>query len=158
MVTFWFVFWSCHGFLLILKVSIQSERWPFQTFWGLFRGKMKTASTRPNKWSPTRLISAAQKEYGQYVWNRLPTTALSRCPSLSVFFAACYTDGIGRSRIYGNQSLEAEALDCLAGLFLILPNLLMQVGMDEEQKNKAAHHAAESTQRLCSSLCHLQLM
>ncbi|MGZ7226741.1 YidC/Oxa1 family membrane protein insertase, partial [Streptococcus pyogenes] len=56
----------------------------------------------------------------------------------ALFFAARYTKGIAESNFLGiNLGGRSLILIALAGLFYFAQSLLMQVGMDEEQKKQS---------------------
>ena len=123
------------------KASIQSEKMNYlKPILGPLQEKMKTASTQAEQMAAQQAYFAAQKEYGVSMFGGMGCLPLLiQMPFFSaLFFAARYTEGIAESEFLGiNLGGRSLILIGLAGLFYLAQSLLMQVGMDEEQKKQS---------------------
>lgn len=123
------------------KASVQSEKMNYlKPILGPLQEKMKNASTQAEQMAAQQAYFAAQKEYGVSMFGGMGCLPLLiQMPFFSaLFFAARYTKGIAESSFMGIHLGERSLiLIALAGLFYFAQSLLMQVGMDEEQKKQS---------------------
>lgn len=123
------------------KASIQSEKMHYlKPILGPLQEKMKNAGTQAEQVAAQQAYFAAQKEYGVSMFGGMGCLPLLiQMPFFSaLFFAARYTKGIAESNFLGiNLGGRSLILIALAGLFYFAQSLLMQVGMDEEQKKQS---------------------
>ena len=104
------------------------------------QNRMKNATTNEEKMAAQSELMAAQKENGVSMFGSMGCLPLLiQMPFFSaLFFAARYTEGIAEAEFMGiNLGGRSLILIALAGLFYFAQSLLMQVGMDEEQKKQS---------------------
>lgn len=123
------------------KASYQSEKMAYlKPILAPLQEKMKNASSQAEQMAAQQAYFAAQKEYGVSMFGGMGCLPLLiQMPFFSaLFFAARYTKGIADANFLGIDLGERSlVLIALAGLFYFAQSLLMQVGMDEEQKKQS---------------------
>lgn len=101
--------------------------------------KIKNASTQEEQLAAQQELFATQKEYGVSMFGGIGCLPLLiQMPFFTaLFYAARYTEGIATANFMGIHLGEPSLiLTAAAGLAYFAQSLLMQVGLDEEQKRQ----------------------
>lgn len=101
--------------------------------------RMKSASSQEEQWAAQQELLATQKEYGVSMFGGLGCLPMFiQIPFFSaLFFAARYTQGIAEANFMGiNLGKASLILTAIAGLLYFAQSMLMQVGVDEAQKEQ----------------------
>ncbi|BDD39283.1 preprotein translocase subunit YidC [Streptococcus ruminantium] len=127
------------------KSTYQSEKMNYlKPILGPIQERMKNASSQEEQLAAQQEFFAAQKQYGVSMFGGLGCLPLlMQMPFFSaLFFAARHTPGINNADFLGiNLGTSSLVLTVIAGLLYYAQSLLMQVGMDEEQKKQMKHLA-----------------
>lgn len=122
------------------KAAIQSEKMNYlKPILGPIQERMKNASTQEEQLAAQQEYFATQKQYGVSMLGGIGCLPLLiQMPFFSaIFFAARHTPGIAEANFLGiNLGSPSLILTIVAGALYYVQSLLMQVGMDEEQKKQ----------------------
>lgn len=122
------------------KAAIQSEKMNYlKPILGPIQERIKNASTQEEQLAAQQEYFATQKQYGVSMLGGIGCLPLLiQMPFFSaIFFAARHTPGIAEANFLGiNLGSPSLILTIVAGALYYVQSLLMQVGMDEEQKKQ----------------------
>ncbi|MDE3733093.1 membrane protein insertase YidC [Streptococcus suis] len=122
------------------KSTYQSEKMNYlKPILGPIQERMKNASSQEEQLAAQQEYFAAQKQYGVSVFGGMGCLPiLIQMPFFTaLFYAARYTEGISEATFLGIDLGSASLiLTAIAGILYYAQSLLMQVGMDEEQKKQ----------------------
>lgn len=123
------------------KATQQTEKMQYlKPFLAPIQERMKNATSRDEQLAAQQDLFAAQKHYGVSILG-----GATGCLPLfiqipfftALFYAARYTEGISEASFLGiNLGTPSILLTVIAGLLYLGQSLLMQVGVDEEQKKQ----------------------
>ncbi len=121
------------------KAAIQSEKMNYlKPILGPIQERMKMQALKKSNLCATRVFCNS-KQYGVSMLGGIGCLPmLIQMPFFSaIYFAARHTPGISEATFLGiNLGSTSLILTGVAGILYYAQSLLMQVGMDEEQKNK----------------------
>ncbi|HEM3177251.1 TPA: membrane protein insertase YidC [Streptococcus suis] len=122
------------------KAAIQSEKMNYlKPILGPIQERMKNASSQEEQLAAQQEYFATQKQYGVSMLGGIGCLPmLIQMPFFSaIYFAARHTPGISEATFLGiNLGSTSLILTVVAGILYYAQSLLMQVGMDEEQKKQ----------------------
>ncbi|HEM5895790.1 TPA: membrane protein insertase YidC [Streptococcus suis] len=122
------------------KAAIQSEKMNYlKPILGPIQERMKNASSQEEQLAAQQEYFATQKQYGVSMLGGIGCLPmLIQMPFFSaIYFAARHTPGISEATFLGiNLGSTSLILTGVAGILYYAQSLLMQVGMDEEQKKQ----------------------
>ncbi|MCQ9212005.1 membrane protein insertase YidC [Streptococcus sp. O1] len=122
------------------KATYQSEKMQYlKPILGPIQERMKNASSQEEQLAAQQELFATQKEYGVSMFGGMGCLPLLiQMPFFSaLFYAARYTEGIADASFMGIALGKSSLiLTAVAGILYFFQSLLMQVGMEEEQKNQ----------------------
>ncbi|HHT7735282.1 TPA: membrane protein insertase YidC [Streptococcus suis] len=122
------------------KSTYQSEKMNYlKPILGPIQERMKNASSQEEQLAAQQEYFAAQKQYGVSVFGGMGCLPiLIQMPFFTaLFYAARYTEGISEATFLGiDLGSPSIILTAVAGVLYYIQSLLMQVGMDEEQKKQ----------------------
>lgn len=122
------------------KSTYQAEKMRFlKPILDPIQEKMKNAETREEQMLAQQELMATQREYGVSMFGGMGCLPLLiQMPFFSaLFYAARYTEGIAEAEFLGiNLGSRSLILVAIAGVLYFIQSLLMQVGMDEAQKQQ----------------------
>lgn len=122
------------------KATYQSEKMHYlKPILGPIQERMKNASTQEEKLAAQQELFATQKEYGVSMFGGMGCLPLLiQMPFFSaLFYAARYTEGIAEASFMGIALGKSSlVLTAVAGILYFCQSLLMQVGMEEEQRQQ----------------------
>lgn len=122
------------------KAAIQSEKMNYlKPILGPIQERMKNASSQEEQLAAQQEYFATQKQYGVSMLGGMGCLPLLiQMPFFSaIYFAARHTPGIAEASFLGiDLGKSSLILTAIAGVLYYGQSLLMQVGMDEEQKKQ----------------------
>ncbi|HFI0272199.1 membrane protein insertase YidC [Streptococcus sp. ZY1909104] len=122
------------------KAAIQSEKMNYlKPILGPIQERMKNASSQEEQLAAQQEYFATQKQYGVSMLGGMGCLPLLiQMPFFSaIYFAARHTPGIAEASFLGiDLGKSSLLLTAIAGVLYYGQSLLMQVGMDEEQKKQ----------------------
>lgn len=122
------------------KSTYQSEKMNYlKPILGPIQERMKNASSQEEQLAAQQEFFAAQKQYGVSMFGGMGCLPLLiQMPFFTaLFYAARYTPGISEATFLGiDLGSSSLILTAVAGILYYIQSLLMQVGMDEEQKKQ----------------------
>lgn len=122
------------------KATYQSEKMQYlKPILGPIQERMKNASSQEEQLAAQQELFATQKEYGVSMFGGIGCLPLLiQMPFFSaLFYAARYTEGIAEASFMGIALGKSSLiLTTIAGILYFFQSLLMQVGIDEEQKKQ----------------------
>lgn len=122
------------------KSTYQSEKMNYlKPILGPIQERMKNASSQEEQLAAQQEFFAAQKEYGVSMLGGMGCLPLLiQMPFFTaLFYAARHTPGISTAEFMGISLGEPSMiLTAIAGILYYAQSMLMQVGMDEEQKKQ----------------------
>ncbi|WP_079269161.1 membrane protein insertase YidC [Streptococcus suis] len=122
------------------KAAIQSEKMNYlKPILGPIQERMKNASSQEEQLAAQQEYFATQKQYGVSMLGGIGCLPmLIQMPFFTaLFYAARYTEGISEATFLGiDLGSPSIILTAVAGVLYYIQSLLMQVGMDEEQKKQ----------------------
>lgn len=122
------------------KSTYQSEKMNYlKPILGPIQERMKNASSQEEQLAAQQEFFAAQKQYGVSMFGGMGCLPLLiQMPFFTaLFYAARYTPGISEATFLGiDLGSSSLILTAVAGVLYYFQSLLMQVGMDEEQKKQ----------------------
>lgn len=122
------------------KSTYQSEKMNYlKPILGPIQERMKNASSQEEQLAAQQEFFAAQKQYGVSMFGGMGCLPLLiQMPFFTaLFYAARYTPGISEATFLGiDLGSPSIILTAVAGVLYYFQSLLMQVGMDEEQKKQ----------------------
>ncbi|MER0123544.1 membrane protein insertase YidC [Streptococcus sp. ZJ93] len=122
------------------KATYQSEKMHYlKPILGPIQERMKNASSQEEQLAAQQELFATQKEYGVSMFGGIGCLpVLIQMPFFSaLFYAARYTEGIADASFMGIAlGKPSLILTAAAGVLYYFQSLLMQVGVDEEQKKQ----------------------
>lgn len=122
------------------KATYQSEKMNYlKPILGPIQERMKNASSQEEQLAAQQEFFAAQKQYGVSLFGGMGCLPLLiQMPFFSaIYFAARHTPGISEATFLGiDLGSSSLILTAVAGVLYYFQSLLMQVGMDEEQKKQ----------------------
>ncbi|MGT2800593.1 membrane protein insertase YidC [Streptococcus marmotae] len=122
------------------KATYQSEKMHYlKPILGPIQERMKNASSQEEQLAAQQELFATQKEYGVSMFGGIGCLPLLiQMPFFSaLFYAARYTEGIADASFMGIAlGKPSLILTVAAGVLYYFQSLLMQVGVDEEQKKQ----------------------
>ncbi|MTB64320.1 membrane protein insertase YidC [Streptococcus sp. zg-86] len=122
------------------KATYQSEKMHYlKPILGPIQERMKNASSQEEQLAAQQELFATQKEYGVSMFGGMGCLPLLiQMPFFSaLFYAARYTEGIADASFMGIAlGKPSLILTVAAGVLYYFQSLLMQVGVDEEQKKQ----------------------
>lgn len=122
------------------KATYQSEKMQYlKPILGPIQERMKNASSQEEQLAAQQELFATQKEYGVSMFGGIGCLPLLiQMPFFSaLFYAARYTEGIAEASFMGIALGKSSLiLTTVAGILYFFQSLLMQVGIDEEQKKQ----------------------
>ncbi|MDW8750806.1 membrane protein insertase YidC [Streptococcus suis] len=122
------------------KSTYQSEKMNYlKPILGPIQERMKNASSQEEQLAAQQEFFAAQKQYGVSMFGGMGCLPLLiQMPFFTaLFYAARYTPGISEATFLGiDLGSPSIILTAVAGVLYYIQSLLMQVGMDEEQKKQ----------------------
>ncbi|MGQ7462096.1 membrane protein insertase YidC [Streptococcus suis] len=122
------------------KSTYQSEKMNYlKPILGPIQDRMRNASTQEEQLAAQQEFFAAQKQYGVSMFGGMGCLPLLiQMPFFTaLFYAARYTPGISEATYLGiDLGSPSIILTAVAGVLYYIQSLLMQVGMDEEQKKQ----------------------
>ncbi|NQP52326.1 membrane protein insertase YidC [Streptococcus suis] len=122
------------------KSTYQSEKMNYlKPILGPIQERMKNASSQEEQLAAQQEYFATQKQYGVSMLGGIGCLPmLIQMPFFSaIYFAARHTPGISEATFLGiNLGSTSLILTVVAGILYYAQSLLMQVGMDEEQKKQ----------------------
>ncbi|HFI0620578.1 TPA: membrane protein insertase YidC [Streptococcus suis] len=122
------------------KSTYQSEKMNYlKPILGPIQERMRNASSQEEQLAAQQEFFAAQKQYGVSMFGGMGCLPLLiQMPFFTaLFYAARYTPGISEATFLGiDLGSSSLILTAVAGILYYIQSLLMQVGMDEEQKKQ----------------------
>ncbi|MCQ8260107.1 membrane protein insertase YidC [Streptococcus suis] len=122
------------------KSTYQSEKMNYlKPILGPIQERMKNASSQEEQLAAQQEFFAAQKQYGVSMFGGMGCLPLLiQMPFFTaLFYAARFTPGISEATFLGiDLGSSSLILTAVAGILYYIQSLLMQVGMDEEQKKQ----------------------
>lgn len=122
------------------KAAIQSEKMNYlKPILGPIQERMKNASSQEEQLAAQQEYFATQKQYGVSMLGGMGCLPLLiQMPFFSaIYFAARHTPGIAEASFLGiDLGKSSLILTAIAGVLYYGQSLLMQVGMDEDQKKQ----------------------
>ncbi|HFI0144466.1 TPA: membrane protein insertase YidC [Streptococcus suis] len=122
------------------KATYQSEKMNYlKPILGPIQERMKNASSQEEQLAAQQEFFAAQKQYGVSMFGGMGCLPLLiQMPFFTaLFYAARYTPGISEATFMGIPlGQPSMILTAVAGILYYAQSMLMQVGMDEEQKKQ----------------------
>ncbi|HFU4500753.1 TPA: membrane protein insertase YidC [Streptococcus suis] len=122
------------------KATYQSEKMNYlKPILGPIQERMKNASSQEEQLAAQQEFFAAQKQYGVSMFGGMGCLPLLiQMPFFTaLFYAARYTPGISEATFMGIPLGQPSIiLTAVAGILYYAQSMLMQVGMDEEQKKQ----------------------
>ncbi|HEL9630023.1 TPA: membrane protein insertase YidC, partial [Streptococcus suis] len=122
------------------KSTYQSEKMNYlKPILGPIQERMKNASSQEEQLAAQQEFFAAQKQYGVSMFGGMGCLPLLiQMPFFTaLFYAARFTPGISEATFLGiDLGSPSIILTAVAGVLYYFQSLLMQVGMDEEQKKQ----------------------
>ncbi|HFI0404996.1 TPA: membrane protein insertase YidC [Streptococcus suis] len=122
------------------KATYQSEKMNYlKPILGPIQERMKNASSQEEQLAAQQEFFAAQKQYGVSMFGGMGCLPLLiQMPFFTaLFYAARYTPGISEATFLGIPlGQPSMILTAVAGILYYAQSMLMQVGMDEEQKKQ----------------------
>ncbi|HFH9947244.1 TPA: membrane protein insertase YidC [Streptococcus suis] len=122
------------------KATYQSEKMNYlKPILGPIQERMKNASSQEEQLAAQQEFFAAQKQYGVSMFGGMGCLPLLiQMPFFTaLFYAARHTPGISTAEFMGiSLGQPSIILTAVAGILYYAQSMLMQVGMDEEQKKQ----------------------
>ncbi len=122
------------------KSTYQSEKMNYlKPILGPIQERMKNAGSQEEQLAAQQEFFAAQKQYGVSMFGGMGCLPLLiQMPFFTaLFYSARYTEGISEATFLGiDLGSPSIVLTAIAGILYYGQSLLMQVGMDEEQKKQ----------------------
>ncbi|HFI0253637.1 TPA: membrane protein insertase YidC [Streptococcus suis] len=122
------------------KATYQSEKMNYlKPILGPIQERMKNASSQEEQLAAQQEFFAAQKQYGVSMFGGMGCLPLLiQMPFFTaLFYAARHTPGISTAEFMGiSLGQPSMILTAVAGILYYAQSMLMQVGMDEEQKKQ----------------------
>lgn len=122
------------------KATYQSEKMNYlKPILGPIQERMRNASSQEEQLAAQQEFFAAQKQYGVSLFGGMGCLpVLIQMPFFSaIYFAARHTPGISEATFLGiDLGSSSLILAAVAAILYYIQSLLMQVGMDEEQKKQ----------------------
>ncbi|MBF0819528.1 membrane protein insertase YidC [Streptococcus acidominimus] len=122
------------------KATYQSEKMHYlKPILAPIQERMKNASSQEEQLAAQQELFATQKEYGVSIFGGMGCLPLLiQMPFFSaLFYAARYTEGIADASFMGIALGKSSLiLTAVAGVLYFFQSLLMQVGMEDEQKQQ----------------------